>query len=495
MEKLPKCPVEKEFERKSAQEILQSIEASKYSVDICNWGMRAFASIAGAALIAQDTHSIAEFLDDGGCEAVVNIMSRYSDCSEIVAMYGCLTISILSWSMSELREFLGELGACEIVVYAASIHIGHPEISEYGTRAIFSLARNNISNSYKLSCAGACESLIQLGNFGFNVRDEHCTSVAMNTCLGIAFLSEAINAQRFLNLGTASLVTELGKLHINHEDVVCAVVKSICSLASLSAHLREDLGKVGACMLLLDVLNQYEEGTTCLQLEACEAIMHLSLNPNNTDRLSSLGTCETLLKLGKRLMDCSFGPEIITGGMLNMATYGTMAVVNRQRLTSFGAEELLRAAQFNVKASCKARENIHTLLEILCIKDNNSEGAAVSNVVSVINGSEMKGTTLPLQVELREEVIIGEVGEEEAHEQEPLLPLRSDSAANVSTADDLFSVALAEERFGAGTTSVDENKEDTRHNIAINAHSGGANRADLKASTAQVSNGNVVYEV
>eukprot|EP01031_Cornospumella_fuschlensis_P033773 gene33773-40866_t len=166
-DKLPRCPIEKEFERKSANEILQRMEVSGHTLEISAWGVRGFASIAGSAFLTQNTQQLAEFLDDGGCEALVNILNKYCDSSEIVASYGCLAIGILAHSMRELREFLGEIGACEAVVFAVSMHVGLPDVSEYGSRALAALANQNISNSYKISTAGGCEALLQVGNFGF----------------------------------------------------------------------------------------------------------------------------------------------------------------------------------------------------------------------------------------------------------------------------------------------------------------------------------------
>lgn len=400
MDKVPRCPVEREFERKSAHEILQSMEASNHSIDICSWGMRAFASIAGSALLAQDTHGLAEFLDDGGCEALVGVMNKYCDCSEIIASYGCLTVSILAWSMNELKEFLGELGACEIVVYAVSMHLGHADVSEFGTRAICALARQNITNSFKLSAAGACEVLVQVGNFGFNLRDERSGTVAANYCTAVALLSEAINASRLHDFGSAALCCELIKFHYKDDDFACAAVKALCALGSLSAHLREDLGRAGACNLLVDMLRVHD--SSLIGLEGCEAILHLSLNPNNADRLSSAGSCELVVALGNKLIDVAFGPEVCTGAMLHLATYGVCAKDSRERLLQCGAREQLKAAQFSVKASYKARENIQQLFDLMG-SDSDLLGALLSRETIVIHGSEMKGNTLPLQVEVREE--------------------------------------------------------------------------------------------
>lgn len=409
MEKIPFCPIEHEFEKKSVREVLESMEASNYSLDICWWGIRALSTIAGSALLAQDAHSLAIFLDEGGCEALIKIMTKYSETSELIAAYGCLVVSILAWNMQELREFLGELGACELVVYAVCINVGHPEVSEYGTRAIMALAKNNISNSFKLSNAGACEVLAQVGNFGFNLRDERCMAVAVNTCTALALLAEAVNANRLHECGSSSLITELAKIHFKNEEFALAAVRAFCALGSLSAHLREDLGRSGACKLLIDII-RFHKQVKSLRLESWEAVMHLSLNPGNADKLRSAGACDLLLLSSASLMEYPLGPEICTGAILHLATYGMTAKDGRERFLRKGIRKQLQQVLYTTKASYKARENIQQLMELFVEKvgpgESILEGENARQFVSVINGSEMCEGTLPLKVEVTEEICV-----------------------------------------------------------------------------------------
>ena len=79
----------------------------------------------------------------------------------------------------------------------------------------------------------------------------------------------------------------------------------------------------------------------------------------------------------------------------------------------------LRGAQMSTKASYRARENIISLLDILgaeVVPGSTSNSGAVNNLykpssdtgrfVSVLHASEMKGDTIPLSVEVREEIVM-----------------------------------------------------------------------------------------
>jgi hypothetical protein len=474
--KFPPTFIDKEFERKRAYDIVISMEEKSHNRQICEWGIKGFASIASLAMIQQNAESMADFLDDGGCEALINIMNRYGEESILVAAYGCLTIAILAWSLRELKEFLGEIGGCEVVCYVASLHIGDAEVSEYGSLVIGVLADNNIANSYRLSEASACDVLSQLGNYGFNLRHDRCSVIAKNVCYAFAQLAEAVNAKRLMECGASSLISHLTKLHFKNEDFSVAAVHCLCALASLNPFHREELGKNGICKLLVDILQVHCDNIPLVK-EGCETIMHLSLSPSNADKLSDNDAVELILYLFARIMmEIDFGTEICSGCLLHFATYGTNAKKNRIKLimtslspAAFSSSssssslpsnsnghnnhnsnifELLKTAQFSSKASFKARENILALQEVLnkeislhpdllrsssgsSSSSSSSSSNAVSSgnninnpstggitssrsgsfsitpsnsshLVSVIHGSEMKGNTVPLHVEVRE---------------------------------------------------------------------------------------------
>lgn len=464
--KMPRCIMEKEFERKRAYDIMRRMDAEHFSLSVCEWGAKGFASIAGLAMTNQNAESLADFLDDGGCESLVQIMNKYAETSVIVAAYGCLTASILAWSLRELKEFLGEIGAGEIIVFATSMHIGDPLVSEFGTRAIGLLAKQNIANSYRLAQAGACDALAQAGNFGFNLRHAHAVDVAGNVCVAFSELAEAVNATRLMECGASALVVELTKYHHKHDEFARSAMRAICALASLNAQHREELGRCDVCPLVVKMLYVHVNISSLL-LEGCEAIMHLSLSPNNANRLGASGGCEVVCHLlQNKLQEVDFGAEVCTGAMLNLALYGEDAHRNRLKLVQANVIDLLRKTQFSPRASYKARENVLTLLDLLATEMGNTTGelqssnhltgsyphmssssqdvynsnsagpvnpyhyqqhnanqanhSAISHhphnhhnsnnnnsnekdkLVSIIHGSEMKGDTVPLKVEVRE---------------------------------------------------------------------------------------------
>lgn len=412
---MPQCVIEKHLERLRASIVVKEMESQMNSLLICRWGLKAFISITGAAMKAQNPDAMADFLDDGGCEALLNVMSLHGSDGEI-AGNGCLVICILAWSLKEMKEFLGEIGACEMVLYIVSMHFGDPLVSEHGSGAIGLLAKGNHQNSFRIAEADGCEIVAQLGNFGFNVRSGSCVNVATNVCYAIASLCEAVNSARLIASGACALVVELVKLHMKHEQFAVAAVKALCSLASLNLILKEELGKVCACEYVMDLVAA-QRNNPYLLLDACEAIMHLSVNPSNTTMLGDCGACEVLVSAFRTtLAESELAGEVCAGAMLNMTTYGIAAKQNRYRLVDAGAVLALQQALTQRVLSLRTRENVVQLLQRLGggAEDFDflvpSKGGTArrppsgSNLVNIIHGSEMKGDTVPLQVEVRETV-------------------------------------------------------------------------------------------
>lgn len=244
--------------------------------------------------------------------------------------------------------------------------------------------------------------------------------VARNVCFAFAQLAEAVNAKRLLECGAPHLIAHLTKLHYKNSEFAVAAVHVICALASLNPIHREELGKNGICQQLVDIIMLFNDNIPLLT-EGCEAIMHLSLSPNNSDKLCESNAHELILNLfNKKLMEVDFGTEICTGALLHFASLGLYSKKNRSYLIQHECIELLKKAQFSSKASYKARENITALLDLLnneiaispelsmssvsSSMMSNSTATAHSNthLVTVIHGSEMKGNTIPLHVEVHE---------------------------------------------------------------------------------------------
>jgi len=258
-----------------------------------------------------------------------------------------------------------------------------------------------------------------MGNFGFNLRSKRCVQVAANVCYAFVPMCEASNCGRLIECGACALVIELTKQHVKDELFAIAAVKALCALASLNLVLREELGKVGACEYILDLIIHHQSRS--LLQDACETVMHLSLNPSNTTVLGECGACEMLVEAFRTtLCENEVGCEVCTGGMLNMATYGIAAKQNRFRLIDAGAVVELKRVTVQ---SMRARENIAQLFQLLGadgthhhvpgdsrnrVHSRNASGSSLSSLVSIIHGSEMKGDTVPLQVEVHHTIEIVE---------------------------------------------------------------------------------------
>lgn len=417
MPDVPSEKIEKEFAKSRAYDIIIVLEREDYDFKTSEWACRAFVTITAIAMQTKNTEAMADFLDDGGCEALVQIMGQYAGPSEEIAANCCLTICILAWSLRDLKEFVGEIGGCELVNFAASMHIGDPYVSEYGSAAIALLAKDDISNSFKLAEDGACDIVAQIGNFGFNIRNSRCVEVATNVCYAFALLSEAVNGSRLQDCGADGLVSELCRLHLKNATFAVAGIKALCGLSSLNAKHREELGRVGACQHAVDVLILHS--STAMAQQAVETIMHLSLSPNNTAKLGAAGACEEIVKaLRTKLLEYEFGAEVSAGAMYNLVTYGTTGPENKQKMLDSGAIEVLRQAQFSTKASYRARETILALLELMgashipgavsqpkavaVASPHNPKKGTKNHQVSLVHGSAMIGDTVPLTVELRQ---------------------------------------------------------------------------------------------
>eukprot|EP01035_Chromulina_nebulosa_P020566 gene20566-26671_t len=268
----------------------------------------------------------------------------------------------MSFCSRELKEFLGEIGACELVVFACTMHIGDENVSEYGSSAIGLLANNNISNSYRLAEVDACECMAQ-----------------------IAFtqLCEAANASKLYECGANELVVNLLRMHISKPEFIPSAIRSLCSLASLNNDHRESLGRIGACQLVVKVLSK--DDRILVMQDCCECLMHLSLCDYNNKQLSeliissqsdlqsSINVCQLILeRLDKYLVSQDFGAEICTGALLNLLTIGDNKLIDKNKLniTSSDGAIILKQTQHSPKCSYRAKENIIKLLDLIGVSND-----------------------------------------------------------------------------------------------------------------------------
>mmetsp|Transcript_7231 Transcript_7231/g.10759 ORF Transcript_7231/g.10759 Transcript_7231/m.10759 type:complete len:464 (+) Transcript_7231:64-1455(+) len=346
-----------DFSATTPSEVVLIVEECKSSLSIAEWACKSISSFTSLAVKKRNAEAMAQLLDEGICECLVNTMNMHCASSSVVASCGCGALSDLAWTSRELREFLGEVGACECVVFALTMNVGDAEVAEYGTSTIINLCKDNISNSFRLAEAGACDVVVQTGNFGFNFNHPKCETIAANVCTSIYHLCEAANQPKLHDSGACELVAALLKFHVDKVEVALAATKAICGLSSLTADNREGLGRASSCALIIQAMTQHEK---CLPIveNCCESIMHLALSPANTERLASAGACEAVVKaLDKYLIDREFGSEICCGAMVNLISNGASAPGNIIRLRMAGAAELMQRVHSSTRASHRAREN------------------------------------------------------------------------------------------------------------------------------------------
>lgn len=362
-------------------------------------------SLVQSVLNSHSNDQLAGFLDADVCECVLAALNAHAYNPEICA-YGCTIVADLSAASRDLSEHMGEIGLCETVVYVTEIHIGDAAMAEAGSGAIGMLAKDNISNSYALSQAGACDVLSQTGNFGFNIRHPLGGVVAARVCWAFALLSEAANCRKLIDSGACDLVSQLLRFYYkDREDVASNGIKAICCLASLCFDTRQLLGRAGSCVYVVETMKLYDNIN--VQQDCCESIMHLTLNPDNADILGSCGACEVVTAaLAERLMDNFLGAEVCTGALLNLITYGTRVKENKAKMIAAGLVEVLRRVQLSTRASYRARENVLQLLEGLGAEQvggsTHSLKPGNDGFVGVVNASEAIDGTIPLACEIRE---------------------------------------------------------------------------------------------
>lgn len=355
---------EKEFNKKKASEVVSEIEAGSQSLSICEYGMRAFANVANIALKAQNTGLMTDYLDGEACDLLVTILSTFGEESQTIAAYGCAAIYFLSQCAVEFRELFGEVSACEVICFVLSMHVGVAEVSEFGCGAVAHLA-THLGNSCRLVDSGVFDLLAQAGNFGFNIRHTKCASVAANVCLALGELATPTNTAKLVECGGSEIVVELLRLHLDIDNVAKASIKALCSIAESNPQLRESLGSLGCCELLLKAMRQYCKSAPIVQ-DACAVVMHLSLSPSNAQKLGQNGACELVVgALRDTLMDSKFGADICCSAMVNLVTVGSTTIENRDRLLAAGAATQVHRVQMNMKASTRAKEHAQQILNVL----------------------------------------------------------------------------------------------------------------------------------
>lgn len=400
---------DKQLARLEPDAVIARLDVDR-TLDTSEWACQALAAITCAAADTNDMDMQCRLLDLGVCETLISMLTNHGASSSVVAAFGCQTLRNLAWNSRDLREFLGESGACEMIVFALSMHLGDADVSEMGTAAIAFLAKHDNNNSYRFAQADGCEILAQVGNFGLNIRHPKCIDIAANVCYAFSYLSEAANAGKLLDAGACELVIALIRLHAEDESVMGCALRALCGLSSLSSEIRECLGANGVVNVIVQCMHLHK--STEAMRDCVEIIMHLTLSPNNSVKFTNLRVYETVLTaLNDELLEIEFGVEVCTGALLNLITYGDVVRETKKDFKRLGAQVILARAKGSTRASYRARENIGVIIDLVreeCGGDDDrstacTEGAAskTSEFVGVVLGSKYTNGTMPLRAELR----------------------------------------------------------------------------------------------
>ena len=345
------------FTSTTPSEVVLLVDQCRSSLSIAEWACKSIASFTDAAIKKRNAEAMAQLLDEGICECLVNCMHAHCANSAEVASSSCHALSDMCWMSRDLREYLGELGACECVVFALNMHMGDADVAENGTAAVINLCKDNITNSFRVAEADGCDIVVQTGNFGFNLRHPKSATIAGNVCTAVSHMCEAKNQRKLAESGACDLVASLLKFHMSSYEVVLAATRALCGLASLTSDNREVLGRAGGCGLLVQAMATHEEAVDIKQ-HCCEAIMHMALSATNTEKLAQAGACEAVVRaLEEHLLERDFGAEICCGAMLNLITYGAAAPSNTIRLRMAGAGPLMERVNRGLRASQRAIES------------------------------------------------------------------------------------------------------------------------------------------
>lgn len=388
---VPRCRIDKECRiiyekgcKDKVESIVHEVEDGKCTIQHCEKACQHLATISALAMQTHDVETIVTFLEKGVCDLLAIILNKFAVDSPSICNYTCQIICNMCYSSRELQEFLGEIGICELVVFVLGLHIGDPDVSEYGTCAVCLLVRNNQqsnhANCIRLADANIFETLTQVGNFGFNLKHERSSLVASYVCAALSILCEATNSSPLLECGSDQLVVELLRLHRENREFIPYGIKAVCSLASLNFEHREILGRHGICMLLFNVLKT--EDREIVIREGVEAAMHLSVNPSNSRRLKDAEAVIWIVKfLDEKLMTQPLGAEVCSGAILNMISKGPAMNDHYLQLQQCNGVSVLNRAK-NLKTadvSFKVKENIFHIMETIDeLKLNESVSGRIS---------------------------------------------------------------------------------------------------------------------
>ena len=265
----------------------------------------------------------------GACELVIAAINKHVVYSPVVK-YGCMALEKLTLEPT-YSALAGSCGACEAVVGAVAYHREDDMIAELGWKAIHRLARDNYDNCRRLAEAKVVD-IIEDSFQRFYEEEE----VLEQILVAIGMLAQepqpSLKERNFTN-GTSSVMLRI------HDDMI------------VNVPLKIQLGDVGICELLVQMLSQYTSDEAIMRASQGQSdnigMVYLLLNAiaalstdcsANRQKFGDNGACEKTIAA----MTLHLGSEDIAAkGCAVVHALATASKVNSLKFSRLGAETVI----------------------------------------------------------------------------------------------------------------------------------------------------------
>ena len=285
------------------------------------------------------------------------------------------------------RETLGELGVCDLLVQAVNSALSKDDNDnlsdiEHFLECCCALCGYGRKNSESEFCTDNIDRLVHGGMSDTVVSClkyyKSNSRVVAKGCKAIRVLAYGSHGDNFLNFAKSSpeLPVIEAMTTCREDDEVCeAGCWALMSLAYDDA-MSSKCGSLGACELIMDILNRYPHASGNVIAAACWAMRNLSAsNRRNTDSFASMGVEETLLRIlrhdtisellfegicaaiGGLCFNDNLSQSFGDAGACELIVHGLDQLADNVSIASVGCESIR-----NLSAGEGCEENIHRLM-------------------------------------------------------------------------------------------------------------------------------------
>lgn len=297
----------------------------------------------------------------GACELLVEVMKTHAS-NTIVSMQSCWAIRNMAASNNSNRVKFGVAGACGTIVQAINNHVQDAGVVEQACRAILNLAVEN-GNEVRLGRAGACTAVVKV-----LTHHPDNTVVIEQALWAVRNLAAGGNAENRLNLGRSGIneqVVIATSKYISHTGIAEQGCRAMLNLA-VDKENSKRLGEVGACELVVEILDLY---ASTIAEQGLRAIYNLSVNEANAMKLGNVGAIPVVVKAFGNLVENPVIGEWGCKAAMNLSAGNNS--MNRTKLGEAGVCPIIvRALQMHLAISMIAEKGS---IAIYNISANNAE--------------------------------------------------------------------------------------------------------------------------